>query len=174
VDARLHGAGHPPVGIFLGRRAPRQTPRRRAKPYRLLAAATVLVCVSAVPVAALASNRILNVGAGSSAEAQATGAPAIPSNVAAACVSLASNTIKVTWNAVAGASSYVISQSTTSSTSGYSVVASGITATSWTSGALSGNNYWYEVASAVGTHWLSSPSAASGESTILLITCTQP
>lgn len=63
--------------------------------------------------------------------------------------------------------SYSVYDSTTSATAIFTLVASGVTGTSWTSGALSNNtNYWFEVAALIGTNWASATSAASGESTI--------
>jgi hypothetical protein len=67
--------------------------------------------------------------------------------------------------------------STTSATGTYSLIASGVATTSWTSGTLtSGTRYWFEVVANVGTHWSSVKSAATGSSLINTLTpfCTQP
>jgi hypothetical protein len=57
--------------------------------------------------------------------------------------------------------------STTSATGAYSSVATGVTATSWTSGNLSvGTHYWFEVTALVGSNWTSAKSSATAESTI--------
>ncbi len=65
------------------------------------------------------------------------------------------------------ATTYSVYDTTTSATGTYSLVASGVTATSWTSGSLSNNtNYWFEVVANVGSNWASTKSAATGESTI--------
>ena len=67
--------------------------------------------------------------------------------------------------------------STTSATGTYSLAASGVTGTSWTSGTLtSGTNYWFEVTVNIGSNWASGKSSATGESTINSVTpfCIQP
>jgi len=57
--------------------------------------------------------------------------------------------------------------STTSATGSYTLVASGVTGTAWTSGTLTNNtNYWFEVTALIGANWASVTSAASPESTI--------
>jgi len=49
----------------------------------------------------------------------------------------------------------------------YGLVASGVSGTSWTSGALtSGTNYWFEVVAVVGSNWAGVTSSASAESSI--------
>ena len=103
--------------------------------------------------------------------------PLAPTGAAAACSGLVGGTIKVTWNPVTlTATSYSILESTTSASGGYSVVASSVTGTSWTSPTPSAGNYWFEVAATIGTHWLGPNSSATGESTIavLSIICSQP
>ena len=87
--------------------------------------------------------------------------PVPPSGVTATCTAPnTAKTITVTWTAVAHAT-YVIYQSTTSATAGYSAVAT-TAAPSWTSGNLSsGLTYWYEVSSLIGGSWLSARSAAT-------------
>ena len=57
--------------------------------------------------------------------------------------------------------------STTSATGTYSLIASGVTTTSWTSGTLTtGTHYWFEVTVNVGSNWASAKSTATGSSTI--------
>lgn len=104
-------------------------------------------------------------------EAKAAAVPSAPTGVAAACTSALATTVKVTWTAVTHAANYKIWQSTTSSTSGFTVVATGVTGTTWTSGTLANGNYWFEVSALVGSNWTSSNSAASGKRTISAGTC---
>jgi hypothetical protein len=120
------------------------------------------------PVADAASNWVVHVAAGSKGESQASVLPAAPTGIAATCAApTTSKTIKVTWNAVTHATSHSIYDSTTSAGGTYSLVASGVVTTSWTSGTLtSGTNYWFEVVAVVGSNWASVKSSASAESTI--------
>ena len=120
------------------------------------------------PVADAASNWMVQVAAGSKGEGQAQAIPAAPTSVAASCAApTTSKTIKVTWSAVTHATSYSVYYATTSASGTYTLAASGVATTSWTSGALTtGTNYWYEVTVIIGTHWTSVKSSASGESTI--------
>lgn len=74
----------------------------------------------------------------------------------------------MTWSAVALATSYAISQSTTSATSGFSTVASGVIGTSWKSGTLTLGSYWYEVTAYIGSNWEGPTSAATGPRKVLL------
>jgi len=94
--------------------------------------------------------------------------PGAPSAATATCAkSQTSPTVVVAWAGVAPATSYSVLQSTTSATTGYSVAASGLTSTSWTSGSLTaGATYWFEVVTNVGTNWASTPSAATTGLTI--------
>ena len=107
------------------------------------------------------------VGAGSSGESHADVAPAAPTGIAASCVTLTTK-ITVSWNAVAHATSYTVQMSTTSSSSGYSPVATGLAGSPWTSGSLAAATYWFEVVGYVGANWASAASAASGSHTITL------
>jgi hypothetical protein len=130
------------------------------------------------PVADAASNWLVQVAAGSKGESQASVLPAAPSGIAASCAApTTAKTIKVTWNAVTHATTYSVYDSTTSAGGTYSLIASGVATTSWTSGALtSGTNYWFEVVVIVGTNWASVKSSATGESTIHASSpfCVQP
>ena len=83
----------------------------------------------------------------------------------------------MTWNAVTHATTYSVYDATTSANGTYSLVASRVSATLWTSGTLtSGTNYWFEVVARVGSNWARAKSSASAESTINLMTpfCVQP
>ena len=64
------------------------------------------------------------------------------------------------------ATTYAIYQSTTSATSGFSLTASGVASTSWTSSTLNSGNYWYKVTATVGTNWTSAQSASTREASV--------
>jgi hypothetical protein len=133
-----------------------------------LVLATASVVWWSQAVACGASNWAASLATGSKGESQADALPAAPSGVTATCAApTTAKTIKVSWAAVPLATSYSVSESTTSATGSYALVASGVTGISWTSGALSNNtNYWFEVTALIGSNWVSAKSAASGESTI--------
>lgn len=111
---------------------------------------------------------------GSSGESRAQNTPVAPTSVTGACTSSSAKTIKVTWGAVAKATSYTIYDATTSGSGTYASLATGVTTTTWTSGTLSSANYWFEVAAYVGTNWIGSRSVATTESTISSSGCVQP
>jgi hypothetical protein len=115
-----------------------------------------------------ASNWVATVASGSKGESQATSLPATPGSVGATCAApTTAKTIKVTWSAVSLATSYSVYDSTTSATGTFSLLAGGVTGTSWTSGTLtSGKNYWFKMTATIGNNWISAQSAASPESTI--------
>lgn len=130
------------------------------RPLFLAVAVTVIIFV---PVAASASNWVNGLGVGSKGQAQARDLPSTPTGVSAACTSPLGKTIQVTWDAVSTATTYTVYRSTTSATAGFTVAASGVTATSWTSGTLSNGTYWFQVAAYIGSNWKSpnSPAPAS-------------
>jgi hypothetical protein len=116
--------------------------------------------------AAGATTWAVTLQAGSAGVGHAQALPAAPASPGAACTSSGAKTIKVSWSAVALATSYSVYDSTTSATGTYTLVASAVTATSWTSGTLTAGNYWYEVTALIGTNWASAKSAATAETTI--------
>jgi hypothetical protein len=152
--------------------------RRRTKTptRRVVFGVAFAVFLLAGASSASASNWSVPLAAGGAGEATARALPPDPTGAAAACSGLVGGTVKVTWNAVTLATSYSISESTTSASGGYSVVASSVTGTSWTSPALSAGNYWFEVAAGIGIHWLGPNSSPTGESTIAVLSliCSQP
>jgi hypothetical protein len=125
-----------------------------------------------------ATNWAVHLATGSKGEGHAQALPSAPASPAASCAApITSQTVKVTWTAVAHATTYSVYDATTSASGTYTLVASGVTTTSWTSGTLaSSTNYWFEVLANVGSNWSSAKSAATGESTINSITpfCVQP
>ena len=120
---------------------------------------------------ALGGSWSIGLAANSAGEGTAGSAPATPTGVTSACTSAIATTVKVTWNAVANATSYTIWKSTTSATSGYSVAASGVTGMSWTSGSLATGSYWFEVSAFTGANWTSANSAATAQRTIIVAGC---
>lgn len=88
-----------------------------------------------------------------------------------ACTSATATTVTVGWNPVANATAYAILQSTISATSGFAVVATGISGSSWTSGGLATGTYWFEVSATVGSNWTSPASTAAGPRIILVAAC---
>jgi len=146
--------------------------RGRRAGVRVVLVATALVADLCVPAAsAWASSWSTGLGAASAGEGEAQGAPPAPTGVTSSCVSGLGTKVSVTWNAVVHAGTYTVYESTTSAASGYSVAASGLTATSWTSGNLAAGGYWFEVAAVVGANWASPDSSATAERTIGLLTC---
>jgi len=111
---------------------------------------------------------------GSTAQALSQGLPAAPTGVAAACTGLLlSPKANVTWSAVTHATSYAVFQSSTSSTSGFSQVASGIVTTSWTSSALGTGTFWFRVVAYDGTNWAGPQSSSSNSITVIInVSCT--
>ncbi len=144
----------------------------RARPLALALVLVGIALASPLPwtvTAAWASgNWVVHVAAGSKGEAHAQALPSAPTGVSAACSApTTSKTVKVSWSAVTHATNYSVYDSTTSATGTYSLVASGVAATSWTSGTLTtGTNYWFEVTVNFGSNWASAKSSATGESTI--------
>jgi hypothetical protein len=144
-------------------------------PQAVLVAAVALGTVLA-GVPAGASSWVVGLAAGANSEAQARTLPAAPASPAAACVSSSQKQILVTWASVSPVTSYTVYVSTTSSSSGFSVTAGGVVGTSWNSGNLGANNYWFQVAAVLGSNWVGTPSAATGETTIQVgaTKCVQP
>jgi hypothetical protein len=127
--------------------------------------------LSSAPAVDAASNWVVHVATTNSGEAHATVLPVAPASPVAACTSPATNrTIKVTWTAVTHATTYSVYQSTTSATGAYTLIASGVTTATWTSGTTTGN-YWFEVAALIGTNWTGPKSAATTENTISSSSC---
>lgn len=120
---------------------------------------------------ALASSWTTGLATGSSGEAAAGPPPTAPTGVSSSCVSPLQANVTVSWAAVTHASSYTVYDSTTSQSTGYSVIAAGVTSTSWTSGTLANGTYWFEVVAVVGNNWTSPNSLPTASRTILLVTC---
>ena len=151
---------------------------RRGGLLVVLVVGAALSVVGASGSAWAGTNWAVQLAAGGSGEAQAQALPAAPAGPAASCnAPFTSKTIKVTWSAVAHATTYSVYDSTTSATGTYTLVASGVATASWTSGTLTGGTrYWFEVVADVGSNWSSVKSAATGSSLINALTpfCTQP
>ena len=103
--------------------------------------------------------------------AQSQGPPAAPANPAALCLSALSSRIVITWSSVAFGTTYAIYASTTSSSSGYSSLATGIAATTYTTAALPTATYWFKITASTGTKWEGPMSGATSQRTIVAVTC---
>lgn len=135
--------------------------------------AVIVTAVVSLPYACAAStNWSINTGS-AVGEAQGAAAPAAPTGVTATCNGLIGDTVVVSWSAVSRATSYGIYESTTSSSSGFSEMTTGITATSWTSPSLSSGSYWFRVTAYIGGNWQGAQSSSSAQRTIsVLLVCT--
>ena len=136
----------------------------------LFAITLATVAAVAAPAGAV-TNWTVQLAASSSAQATAQAVPSPPASVTSTC-SLVALQVTVNWTAVAHAASYTVYQSTSGATGTYSVVASGVATTSWTSPILVLGTYYYEVTATVGSNWVTARSAASNGHTITLILCT--
>ena len=153
---------------------PATRPGPKAVP--VVAALGLLLALSAgpaVPAHALTLPAAWPIGLGASGTGQAGagGAPAAPTGATSACVSALSNQVTVTWNAVTRASTYSVYYSSVSSSGPYSLLASGIAGTSYTTGGLAVATFWFEVAAVTGTYWQGPNSAATAGRTIVALTC---
>ncbi len=119
---------------------------------------------------AASAGSLWNVGLnpGGAAEAAAQALPAPPSPTAT-CAGLGG--INVNWAAVTHAASYTVYRSTTSSTSGFSVVASDVTGLTYAQSGLGLGSYWFKVATTIGANWLGPMSVATNQRTITLVVC---
>lgn len=154
----------------------------RGKRCALLVATPIavgsLLLLSGSGVAWAATSWLVTLHTGSSGETHSQVLPSAPTGATAACSApTTAKTIKVSWTAVSHATTYSVYDSTTSATGTYSLLAGGVSATSWTSGTLTaGTHYWFEVSAAIGSNWSSAKSSATAESTINSSNpfCTQP
>lgn len=144
----------------------------------LVATALAIGMALLLPTTARASTHwVAGLTASNAGEGKAQVLPGTPGGVTASCPApTTSKTIKVSWSSVGAAATYSVYDSTTSATGTYSLVASGVGATSWTSGTLANNHFWFEVLAAVGTQWSSARSSATAQTTIHGANpfCTQP
>ena len=137
---------------------------RRCRTALAVAVTLLANCVVTAGPADAATNWIVGLAAGSGGQAGSDVLSA-PTGVTATC-GAGTRTVDVSWSAVTHAASYTVQQSTTSATAGFSNVATGVTATTWTTGTLpNGSSYWYRVVAVVG-NWSSTVSAAAGPRTI--------
>jgi cellulose 1,4-beta-cellobiosidase len=121
----------------------------------------------AVPAEAASTGWSPGLTQGSHGEAHSGALPSAPAKPGASCVSSTAQQITVTWTASAHATTYSIYQSTTSATAGFTVTATGITTTSWTSPIqLATGSYWFKVIATTGTKWAGAQSTATVQRTI--------
>jgi hypothetical protein len=142
--------------------------RKGSRP--LVAILTVLaglVTLVGAPAVDAATNWIVHVTSTNAGEGQAQTLPVAPTGITATCTTPPTlKTVKVAWNAVTHATTYSVYDSTTSSTGTYTLIASGVGTTSWTSGTLASGSYWFKVAALFGSNWTGTQSAASSQRTI--------
>jgi hypothetical protein len=122
--------------------------------------AFVVVATASVATAAQATNWLTGLQAAPKGQAQAELAPTPPTGVTLTCVSSTQKVLKVSWNSVPHAT-YDIFYSNTNATSGFATATTGVTTTTWTSGALPTATYWVQVSANVGTNWKSANAAAT-------------
>lgn len=136
-----------------------------------LAAGALVGCLAAGAPTAWAAGWPVVLQGASTALAKAGPLPPPPATVTATCTTPLGLTIGVSWSAVARATSYTVYRSTTSATSGFSVLASGVAATSYTTAALLPGTYWFEVESDLNSTWKGAPSTATAPRTIGVASC---
>ena len=127
--------------------------------------------VSRADALAVPASWSIGVAGARAGQAGSGGPPLAPTGATSACVSAASNQVTVTWNAVTRASTYSVYDSTVSSGGPYTLLASGITGTTYTTGGLAVATFWFEVAAVTGTSWQGPNSAATAGRTIVALTC---
>ncbi len=103
---------------------------------------------------------------GGKGETKSAQAPPTPTRVSDSCGSATAKQITVSWAAVTEATTYTVYESTTGAGGIYSSTAADQTGLSWTSGNLSTNSYWFKVTAYIGTKWISTKSAHTGQLTI--------
>ena len=130
----------------------------------VLSASAVLMFGSAH--VALASNWSNPLGAGSKGQAQAQELPSAPTGLTASCPAPSTAAIKLVWSAVTPATTYTVYQSTTSASSGFASVKTGLTTPTWTTDTLAAATYWYKVTVNIGSNWASSQSTVTSQVTI--------
>jgi hypothetical protein len=122
---------------------------------------------------ALGSAWTVSLNGGSHGEAQSQVAPAAPTSPTAVCVSTSTRTVNVAWTAVAHASSYTLSDSTTGSGGTYNTLASGVTTNPYTTSSLSSGTYYFKVTAVIGPSWTSGKSVATSPGRIISISSPQ-
>jgi hypothetical protein len=128
---------------------------------RLAVMTFVVLATSLSATAASASNWSTTLNSSSAGQARSSATATAPTGVTATCTASNQKTVVVSWVAVSHAK-YSVYQSSTSSSTGFTVVASGVATTSWTSASLpTGLTYWYKVSATIGSNWTSSMSTAS-------------
>jgi hypothetical protein len=136
----------------------------------LLAAALLLVMAANVT-GASASTWTVNLAAANHGHGQAQALPAAPA-ATATCSGLVLGSIIITWTAVSPPeTTYTIYKSTTSATTGFSTIATGVSGTTFTVSGLAIASYWFTVQGVAGANWMGSMSAATVKRSITLVLC---
>ena len=127
---------------------------------RLTTVAAVCAILLALPVSATATNWTVGATVTKGGQAASSTFVLAPTGVTDTCPAFVGTKINVAWTASVGATGYKIYVSTTSSSAGFSLVASGVTGTSWTSGSLPNATYWYSVSATYGSSGETAATAA--------------
>lgn len=135
----------------------------------LLLVVVGILAILVPPTLAAAATWPVALRSGSSGESDAL-TPSPPTSVGASCTSSTGSTVTVSWAAAPHANSYLVYVSTSAS-GPYSLDASGILTTNWTSGSLARGDYYFEVEAGIGTYWTSVLSSATSEVKISFSGC---
>lgn len=150
----------------------RRTTRHPVR-YRVAGLVLAGVCVGGqwvVAGPARGSTWVVPLRTGSTGSTASSAVPAAPT--ATATCSLISLQITVSWTAVANAAKYDVYVSTTGAAGAYTIAASGVVGTTWTSPILLLGTYYYKVTATVGATWTTALSAPTAGHTITVVLCT--
>jgi hypothetical protein len=131
--------------------------------------ALVFSCLVAVPVGA-ATLWIAPLNAATTFQGQSTSVSP-PSGVSGTCNG---KTVIVSWTAPAHSTSYSVYKSTTTISGTYTSIASGVTATTFTTANLGNSQNWFKVSTLLGSNWKSAQSVPTARFTITGATCASP
>jgi len=143
---------------------------RCGRKFKAASGATLIV-LAAWPAAANAAGWSPNIAAGMKGAGRAGALPGAPTGVTAVCVSATQQKVTVSWTASARATSYAVYDSRTTAGGTYTLLASGITATNWTSATLGAGNYWFKIVAQAGANWAGAKSSATTQRTIASGSC---
>ncbi len=134
-------------------------------------AAVLLLAMAANVTGAAATTWMVNVSALNNGHGQSQALPAAPA-ATATCSGLVLGSIIITWTAVSPpGTTYTIYKSTTSATTGFSTIATGVSGATFTVSGLAIASYWFKVQGVAGANWVGSMSAATTKRSITLVLC---
>jgi hypothetical protein len=131
---------------------------RRHRTLRAVVALTAVLASSCAIAAAAGWTTSLTGGAGATRSKAAPSAPASP---AAICVSSSGRTVRISWTAVAGATSYTVYDSTNGYTGPYASYATGLSSSPYTTSNLPSGTYYFKVAAVFGSNWVGAQTSAT-------------